>query len=159
MKYYAGIGSRETPHEVKEEMYRISKTLALAGYTLRSGGAIGADKIFARGAEESHVDEGSPRPRIYRPSNVTFEAVAMASEYHPAWDRCNAFARKLHGRNCMIVLGDKLDTPVDFIVCWTEGGKITGGTGQALRMAKKLGITVHNLAINKFQLPLKENSE
>ncbi len=43
------------------------------------------------------------------------------------------------------VLGSDLETPVSFVVCWTIGGKISGGTGQALRIAKDLGIPIFNL--------------
>ena len=39
MKYYAGVGSRETPQDVLETMWKIGKHLADKGYTLRSGGA------------------------------------------------------------------------------------------------------------------------
>lgn len=33
------------------------------------------------------------------------------------------------------MLGPKLDSPVNFVVCWTSDGKASGGTGQALRIA------------------------
>ena len=47
----------------------------------------------------------------------------------------------------MIALGPILDDPVEFIICWTPGGKVTGGTGQAIRIAKDLDIRVFNLAL------------
>lgn len=43
---YAGIGSRETPMEVLELMTKASAWLGTKGYTLQSGGAIGADMAF-----------------------------------------------------------------------------------------------------------------
>jgi len=39
MKYYAGIGSRETPEEVSEIFIKVAKYLANKNFTLRSGGA------------------------------------------------------------------------------------------------------------------------
>ena len=45
-----------------------------------------------------------------------------------------------------------LNTPSEFVICWTPDGsegtttRETGGTGQAIRMAKKRGIKVMNLA-------------
>ena len=51
---YAGIGSRETPIEVLELMTKASTWLGSKGYTLQSGGAIGADMAF----------EGKPYPRV-----------------------------------------------------------------------------------------------
>lgn len=50
---YAGIGSRETPMEVLELMTKASAWLGAKGYTLQSGGAIGADMAF----------EGKPYPK------------------------------------------------------------------------------------------------
>jgi hypothetical protein len=65
-------------------------------------------------------------------------------------------AKKLMARNCHQVLGQDLKTPVDFIVCWTKNGNINGGTGQALRIAKKLNIPVYNLFFEEsFQNLLK----
>lgn len=43
---YAGIGSRETPMEILELMTKASAWLGAKGYTLQSGGAIGADMAF-----------------------------------------------------------------------------------------------------------------
>ena len=50
MKYYAGIGSRETPNDICLYMTTIAKKLAKLGYTCNSGGADGADSAFERGA-------------------------------------------------------------------------------------------------------------
>ena len=36
-------------------------------------------------------------------------------------------------------------TPVSFVVCWTEGGLLKGGTAQALRIATALNIPIINL--------------
>lgn len=50
-KYYAGIGSRNFPAAVLENMTKIAARLEKAGYTLRSGGAGGADTAFSLGVE------------------------------------------------------------------------------------------------------------
>ena len=71
----------------------------------------------------------------------------LASEFHPAWDYLSYGARKLHARNGYQVLGEDLKTPVDFVICWTPGGKEQGGTAQAIRIAKFNSIKVFNLAI------------
>lgn len=138
MRVYGGIGSRETPDEVLARMRRISHYLMGLGYHLHSGGAKRADTAFAEG-----VPEG--RKTIFIASDATPEALALAAEYHPAWERCSEYARRLHARNGFIVLGRDLKTPVEFIVCWTPGGKVTGGTGQALRIAEAYAIPVFNL--------------
>ena len=43
------------------------------------------------------------------------------------------------------MLGPKLDAPSDFVLCWTEDGEASGGTGQAMRIAAAHGVPVYNL--------------
>lgn len=56
---YAGIGSRETPMEVLELMTKASTWLGARGYTLQSGGAIGADMAFEGKAYPKTLTAGS----------------------------------------------------------------------------------------------------
>ena len=145
---YAGIGSRETPELILDYMEYRAKVYGSRGYRLRSGGAKGADTAYEKGHRKYSKDI-----EIYKPSDDIPEAAyEMAAKYHPAWDKCNGFAQSAHARNCMIVLGKNLDTPVDFIDCWTKDGKIIGGTGQALRMAIDLHIPIFNLAYGHTSL-------
>lgn len=140
---YAGIGSQETPEPILLLMRRIAAKLYRQGWHLNSGGARGADMAFWHGyVNDAH---GTGRGTIYRPEDATPEAIAHAAKYHPNWQRCNLKARKLHGRNSMIVLGPALNAPVKMIVCWTPGARVVGGTGQALRIAEAYDIPVRNL--------------
>lgn len=136
MKYYAGIGSRLTPPETLKIMTQIAVNLENKQYTLRSGGAEGADQAFAKGASTKEI-------LTWRDS--TPEAEEIASEIHPAWHNCNLNARAQHGRNVMQVLGKDLKHPVEFVICWTLGGSDLGGTRTAIVLARKLGIAVFNL--------------
>jgi len=145
--YYAGIGSRKTPEETLEFMTRFARILARKGYILRSGGAEGADTAFANGAKKKE---------IFRPKDATPEAIELAMSVHPAPQHCNAYVRKLHGRNTQIILGKNLDTPVDFVVCWTPGGGTIGGTGLGIRLANDRGIKVYNLFKADDLIELKE---
>ena len=135
-KYYAGIGSRKTPEDVLEFMTRFARVLASKGYILRSGGADGADTAFAKGANKKE---------ILRPKHASAEAIKIAMDIHPAPQHCNEYVRKLHGRNVQIILGENLDKPVDFVVCWSPGGKAIGGTGLGIRLADRESIIVYNL--------------
>lgn len=136
IKVYAGVGSRETPESVLEDMELLAISLSGRGWTLRSGGARGADQAFARGAKAKE---------IFRANDATAEAMRLASEHHPAWNRCSDFVKMLHGRNMQILLGRNLDSPVRCVICWTPGGLVTGGTGQAIRAAHARKIPVYNL--------------
>lgn len=140
---YAGIGSRETPQTVLEMMTDFAEKYSSRGFLLRSGGALGADTAFERGSSFSE---------IFRANDATKDSQLLAELFHPAWHRCSEYAKKLHGRNMMILLGKNLETPVNFIVCWTKDGKPSGGTGQALRAAAHYGIPVFNLK-NSIEVP------
>ena len=151
VKYYAGIGSRETPENILKMMTEIAKGLS-RNYILRSGGAAGADSAFEKGAGDKKQIfipwpgfNGSEEKYI----EVTSDCMRMAREFHPAWEYLSYGARKLHARNCYQVLGSDLNTPVDFIICWTPGGKEAGGTAQAMRIAKAYHIKIFNLAVNE----------
>ena len=189
-KYYAGVGSRDTPPEVLARMTGIATKLYYLGYVLRSGGAPGADQAFEAGvdlrydqrseiakcsrrAEEQGVDCGiCPLPacpyvrkEIYLPWKgfngradglIPIEwaaAIQMASIFHPNWAACSQGARKLHARNCFQVLGQDLETPAEFVACWTKGGKGGGGTGMAIRIARAKGILVYDLGDPKVKVP------
>jgi len=169
---YAGIGSRDTPEHVLKKMRACAKRLKELGFTLRSGGAKGADSAFEQYAgtqAEIYLPfdgfEGK-RDNGYQLINSQFlphysKARHMASEYHPNWSACNDRARQMHTRNVMQMLGASLDKPSLFVVCWTKDGRASGGSGQALRIAKALDIPVFNLyfddALVRLGEWLKEN--
>jgi hypothetical protein len=155
-------------------MLRKAKELAFlfaeAGYTLRSGGADGADTAFERGFHEkggkteiylpwkgfnkdSVEREGLPSSPLYR---VPDTALELASTIHPAWSRCSSGAKLLHGRNCQQVLGQDLECPTDLVVCWTLNGKDSGGTRTAIVLAKSRDIPIINLGSPIFNLPIED---
>lgn len=157
MRFYTGVGSRETPPEVLVGMRRLAEWLRLLGFTLRSGGANGADTAFETGAYDlRHIYlpwsgfNGRYRTHSESPSR---DAYALAQTVHPAWSRLSTGARALHARNCHQVLGDTLDAPSDFLVCWTPDGcvseatrtKNAGGTATAIVLADRHAIPVFNL--------------
>ena len=142
--FYTGVGARSTPSEILEMMTAIATVLA-PKYTLRSGGAKGADAAFEAGA--------GLNKHIYYANDATPEAMEIASRYHPAWNRCSNYVKKLHGRNAFQVLGNNLKTPSEFVICWTPDGCKkhkqrtinTGGTGTAISIASEHNVHVWNL--------------
>ena len=148
MIYYAGIGSRETTQEILEHFEYIAGVLANKGFILRSGGAKGADSAFEKGC-----DRVKGMKEIFLPwrgfenstsqlFNISDEAIKIAATYHPYWYNLSQGAQKLQARNSYQVLGYNLNTPSNFIICYTKGGKGSGGTGQAIRIAKANNIPV-----------------
>ena len=69
-----------------------------------------------------------------------------AARHHPAWERCPPKVRDLHARNVAVLLGSGMAYPADAVICWTERGRVSGGTGMTIRIARAHGIPVFNLA-------------
>lgn len=154
MKYYSGIGSRTLPEKIEEQIFRASIFLAERNYVLRSGGADGSDTAFevgcdsVAGKKEIYLpwENFNHKKGIDSPKLETYKkAQEIASKYHPSWTYLKPYAKKFHTRNVYQVLGKDLHTPVEFVVCYTQDGKASGGTGQAMRIAKKRGIPIFNL--------------
>lgn len=162
---YAGVGSRETPGPIMQQMQALAENFARRGFLLRSGAAVGADSAFERGCDEANGQkeiwlpwngyEGRPRTGLL----PTQDMMKIASRVHPAWTNLSQGAQKLHARNVGQVLGANCDVPADFLVCWTQDGceKVspaytkTGGTRTAIALANEHNVPVFNLR-NEFAL-------
>lgn len=157
---YSGIGSRETPEHILGIMSKIGKSFAEKGLLLRSGGAIGADTAFERGCDlakgKKEIFYATNNKGIIVSENIMQQALELAGQIHPAWDRCSDYAKRLHARNGMQILGRELNKPVDFVVCWTKDGGPTGGTGQAIRLAMSRDIKIYNLYFDSHLQELRE---
>ncbi len=162
--YYAGIGSRETPCEILLLMSAIGMDMHRRGYTLRSGGAVGADTAFAQSTHRKEIyrprSEGGPRPEYGTiqgyPLELWGRAQQVAAHFHPDWEACSWHVQDLHTRNVFQILGRDLETPSEQVICWTPDGadgvhiktsRKTGGTGQAIRIAAANAIPVYNLCM------------
>ena len=141
-KYYAGIGSRQTPADVLSLMEKIAKHLSSKGMILRSGHAEGADQAFEKGC---YFTAGKKEIFIANNAKNDKAALDLAASIHPAWDKCSEYAKLLHARNGYIILGEDLKTPVDFVICYYDETKKFGGTRQAIKLAQIKGIKVYNL--------------
>lgn len=150
-KYYAGIGSRETPPNILQTMVEIGKGLAERGWILRSGGAKGADSAFEQGCDLARGDK-----QIFLPfpnynnnkSSLVHIPDAAFNLIDATWKdvrtRSN-YVRQMFARNCQQILGPDLSEFSTLVVCWTPNGKNIGGTGRALQIAESVGIPVVNL--------------
>lgn len=163
-KYYAGIGSRNTPAPVLDLMIEIAKKLAAKGWILRSGGARGADEAFEHGVNSWWLYRCDPALKVPCPKEIFFandvkgdllslHAKNMAKEFHPAWSKMTEYSQRLHARNAFQIMGRDMKTPVDIVICWTPDGctkheqrtMMTGGTGTAISIASSQNIRVLNL--------------
>lgn len=173
MRYYTLIGSRETPEEILKLMTEASRKLALSGWTGRSGGAYGADKCLEHGCTDTPEMMEVFLPwdsfngcysrnigYIDTPKLPAYPlAQELAEELHPNWSACSRGARGLHARNCMQILGKDMKTPSKFVLCYgvptDDKGNVKGGTGQAGRLAIRVGVEILNLYHEDVQQRVK----
>jgi len=153
-KIITGIGARATPQPILEKFFDLGAFFAKKGWTLRSGGANGADKYW-----ETGFDQELGKTEIYLPwkgfndnhsplFNIPIGAKLIASKRYKKWDESKSSVQNLMSRNVMQILGMDLNTPSDLVVCWTEGGKDIGGTSFAVKLARELNIPVFNFGGN-----------
>ncbi len=156
MSYYTGIGSRATPYKIEVIAYEIGKIFK-EKYILRSGGAPGMDTAFEKYVPSDRKEIFLPwrgfnghKSQLYSQDPVSME---IAKFHHPAWDYLNPAVKKLMSRNVHQILGQDLNTPSDFVMCWTQDGasskdeisRKTGGTGLALSVACEHSVPIYNL--------------
>lgn len=174
-KVYAGIGSRETPDEVCHAMRSLAQSLGNKGWTLRSGrgkkkvdskpNTSSADHAFEAGARSvlgkceiflpnEYLYKSIEEIDCYRESNYIGDVVGsvlgckiIARLLHPNGKNLTPQALELHARNTYQIIGKDLNSPVNFVVCWTENGELKGGTAQAIRLAKLLNIPIINYGL------------
>jgi hypothetical protein len=161
---YSGIGSRKTPVSVMKVMTEIAQLLEQSGYKLYSGAAEGADSAFAWNT--ANKIEFIPWNGFNNCKSgvvtTSEQAMNLAKSLHPAWGRLSQGAKKLMARNCHQILGEDLNSPVDFVLCWTPDGAETsttintGGTGQAIRLAIQNQIPVINMANSNWYKRLNQ---
>lgn len=136
-KRFAGIGNQIIDGHARYAIHTCSKIIYEKGYHLVTGGAKGADTEF-----EKYFPE---RNTILRAKDATPKSIQMAEEFHPAWNKCNAYVRALMGRNAMIIMGEDLKTPVEFVLCYCVDEE-KGGTSFGIKIARYYKIPVYNLA-------------
>ena len=164
--YYTGVGSRETPPEVLSVMKALATYLAKRGMVLRSGGAQGADTAFEQGSDlidpkrkeiylpwpgfnSRHPKQ--PGVLVVKDPQIHLKASQIAQHIHPAWDKLSQGAQALHTRNIYQVLGQDIQTPSRFLVCWAplnpKDNTPKGGTRTAVMLARQSHIRAYNLSI------------
>lgn len=180
MKYYAGIGSRDTPDDVFAHMTEIATLLEDHGYILRSGGATGADTAFEVGVHDFNnmclylpKDPFNGHTR-FTPGCLYLTSYSHPEDYQKGYESIAihpaGFALSLGPRNMMIrnyfqVMGHGGQSRSSFIICWTPDGadginiltsRASGGTGQSIRLAAKYGVPLYNLNGHYGKMTAKE---
>lgn len=146
--FYAGVGARDTPDHVLPVMSDLAHLAAGDGWTLRSGGARGADRAFARGAPHELAEIYLPDSGRRQTAGIVATSELhrrLVEKFHPAPRALGEVAFELMARNGCQVFGADFAVPISALCCWTPAGRGGGGTGQAIRLAKAAGIPVLDL--------------
>lgn len=135
-KVYTGIGSRDIPNNKMQQLEYFAILLDKMGYLVRTGDADGSDFSFRKKTKNK---------RVYTVSDADKFSREIAQRIHPNWNAMKTYSQDLHARNCKQVLGDNLTDPSLFLLCYTKGGKIEGGSRTAITLAKENKIPVFNI--------------
>jgi hypothetical protein len=160
IRSYAGIGSRKISNEEKDEISFIAGLLK-EKYVVYSGNAHGADVAFQRGSDGNcvvYLPWKGFNCDIYSPNDMRecvvidkkdTEAYETVKLYHPSKGNCSDITKKFMARNYRQIAGHGDEYPVvDFVVCCADddgNAGVHGGTGQAIRIAKAMGIPFFNI--------------
>jgi hypothetical protein len=168
MKFYTGIGSRQTPDDVTALMSAIAQHFQQKEWVLRSGGANGADTAFQEGITDTTQQRifipwnGFNKLR-HDPANHIFlatelpnydKAIKLAKNHYKHWDDLRDPIKNLHARNMFQLMGEDLNDPSEFVIFWAETHPkygFKGGTGFTIRVAKALNIPYYNLADSRYR--------
>ena len=160
---YAGIGSREITSEEAHKILVISSKLSKK-FVVYSGNAEGADITFQTGSNGNCViylpwdgfnkeEYDCTKSLAYYDVGNTNIGVEYASKFHPTYSRLSKGAKRLMCRNSHQILGFKDYPRVSFVVyCAKEAcGVVSGGTAQAIRIARDMGIPTFNIRNNETE--------
>lgn len=171
---YTGVGSRKTPEDVMKYMTKVAKRMAELGWTLRTGGAIGADQAFLDGALEAggkvelflpwtmfqdHHKKGYSKniSLIDYPSTEARDELRKHVDERHFRNLQKGSGMALHSRNVHQVMGYNLAELSDLVLCWTPlaGPWPTGGTATAIKIGRYYKVPTYNL----FERGMKEEFE
>lgn len=163
MMYYTGIGSREITGEEAHKIRVISKKLS-SKYIVYSGNAEGSDITFQEGSGGKCViflPWLSFNTDVYNINNSiayfdvgnTTVGKEYAMKHHDSYGTLTQGGKRLMCRNSHQILGYKDYPRTSFVVyCAKEiGGVPKGGTAQAVKIARSLGIPTFNIRNNEIE--------
>jgi hypothetical protein len=159
-RYYTGIGSRRTPTHILLEMTRVARVLSDATFTLRSGGAVGADQAFQNGSNYN--------ANIYLPQDLDLNSEESQLCYellqpHLPFNlrACKPYTQQLLLRNMQQLFGvvSHGEPASRFVICYTPTKNYTsfeaGGTRYAVLVALYYDIPVINMLDVDWKQQLK----
>ena len=159
IKAYAGIGSRDISDSERRNIIIIAKILAKSDYILYSGNASGSDIAFQEGSggkcvvmlpwDGFNIEEYDySYSRDYFVLGSSKMGLESVDKFHPNPPALSRGMRGLMARNYHQVAGYKEYPRVSLVVCCASvqrTGGVSGGTGQAVRIAQSMHVPVINI--------------
>ena len=123
-KPYAATGNREAPPEILKKFEEIAKKLEALGYTARVGGFEGIEETVEKATTKNEIhlpwrEFGQKQSRF---TFTTDRAMAIAKMFHPTFDTMKKSVQLFLAKNARLIMGDKMNSPALFLLCWTEDG-------------------------------------
>lgn len=165
-RYVTLVGTRDVPNDIMDLQLRLGGTFCDAGYTGRSGRAVGSDDNFYHGALLSPNywrvgfdnfiaekrfcrEQHNPNAGLYHLAETGFKkrAYFLAIGARGTGRNLTPTGTSLHTRNAMQVLGASLTVKSRLLVCHARPintTKVDGGTNTAVQLARHFGIDVVN---------------
>lgn len=149
---YAGTGSVHTPHWVRD-LFCIAGERLADSFTLRSGGQEGSDICFERGCENGQGKREIWLPWPHYEYNKSDKIVDVAryayicASLYPNWDNLSDAMRKRYARCIPMILGEDLDKPVDFMVCYLPEDEVDTEARFAYDLATTNNIPIVNVGL------------
>jgi hypothetical protein len=168
-RYYAGIGSRDITDAERETILELAGVMAKKDFIVYSGNAPGSDVTFQEGSGGNcviflpwngfgldlyHYKQNSKAYYIVGDSK---EGLESTRKYHPNYYILSRGAKALMNRNHHQVFGYDIYPKVEFVVCCADpkkSGHVSGGTGQAVRIALDNNIPVVNIRTSGWRQEL-----
>lgn len=165
-KTYAGIGSKKAGPVICSKAQRLGYYLANREWTLYSSHSPNFEVNLELGADASSLGE----TLIFLPHSGYNGALsnfseplpfsyAIAQELYSEWDSLNFKNKTIISNVCHQILGRNLESPVSFVLCWTEDGSSTfhdipsdsGPVYFGIKLASMVGIPVFNLGSDTWR--------
>lgn len=155
-KPYTIVANNEMPSEIAAKFEEIAKRLEQREYTVRVGGMEGIDDRIEKAIKkiEVHLPWREFNGKQSKFTYNSERAFAVAKMFHPTFDSMKKGIQAFLAKNARLILGDKVNSPALFLLCWTEDGAEsirertakTGFSGHPIAIASALGIPIFNLA-------------
>lgn len=155
-KPYTIVANNDVPPEIASKFEEIAKRLEQREYTVRIGGMEGIDDRIEKAVKkfELHLpwrEFNGKQSKFYYNGERAF---AVAKMFHPTFDSMKKGIQAFLAKNARLILGDKMNSPTLFLLCWTEDGAEsirertakTGFSGHPIAIASALGVPIFNLA-------------